>query len=549
MIDPAPRRLPLFPLISAALIAGVLLWMFATGHVARSFGAVILILVWLVLTGVWWALRRKGRRLVRLATLVVSIAAIFGALKFMVRYEGSADGSAMPRLAWKWSKAREMKAIARTAQPVADLSALPAGLADSPRFMGPAGDGLLPPVPFETDWKTHPPREVWRQEIGLGWSGFSVVGRRAITQEQRGENECVTCYDITSGALLWAHEDRARFTEAMGGEGPRATPTIEPQSRRVFTYGATGILNCLDLETGAKLWSHNVLTEFNSGNLTWGKSSAPLLHGDHVIVSGGVRKPTLIAFRRDTGAVVWQSGTEGASYSSPVLRTLAGKEQIVSVNQKSVTGHDPVGGDVLWSFEWPGDFPKVSQPIPAGQDRILVTSSYGVKSHLLEIKAGADGKFSCASVWESKSPRTKFSSVSVFDGFALGMDEGMLACIDLATGERLWRDGRYGFGQHAVAGGLMLIQAEPGFIALVKPNRERLEELGRLPALTSMTWNPPTLAGRWLLARNDREAVCFELGPKQSSHSVTGASQPNNLTEKRTMTLRPDSSHGVTGLL
>jgi outer membrane protein assembly factor BamB len=515
MNDSLSRRLPLFPIISGALLGGVIAWMFATGHVARSFGAVILTLLWLLLTGLWWALRVKGRKLARIATLIGVIIALVVVFKLLLRYDGSTDGSAMPKFAWKWTKTPELAAIAQKPQAAGDLSSLPAGLADSLRFMGPDGDGVVTAAEFETDWKANPPREVWRKPLGLGWSGFAVAGRRAITQEQRGENECVTCYDVATGALLWVHEDKARFTEAMGGDGPRATPTIDLQNKCVFAQGATGILNCLDLETGAKKWTHNSLTEFSAANLTWGKSSAPLIHGDHVIVSGGVTKPTIIAFRRDTGAFAWQGGDEGASYSSPVIRTLAGKEQIVSVNQKSVTGHDPATGAVLWSFEWPGDFPKVSQPIPAGLDRILVTSSYGVKSHLLEIKADGAGKLSCNAVWSSKSPRTKFSSPSVIDGFIYGIDEGTLACIDPATGERIWREGRYGFGQHLVVGGLMLIQAEPGFVALVKPDRDRLVELARVSALTSMTWNPPTLAGRWLLVRNDREAVCFELAEKR----------------------------------
>jgi outer membrane protein assembly factor BamB len=510
------RRLPLFPLITAVLIIGVAVWLFATAHVARSAGAVGLSLLWLLLTGGWWVLRIRGRKLVRLAILIVVFLAVAGILKLLLRYDGSADGSAMPKFAWRWSETAELGAITPPPKSAVDLSLLPAGLADSLRFMGPNGDGVVSEIELETDWKNHPPREVWRKAVGLGWSGFSVAGRRAITQEQRLENECVTCYDIASGELLWAHEDKARFGEAMGGAGPRATPTLDLQNSQLYTLGATGILNCLDLETGARKWSRNILTEFGAANLTWGKSSAPLIHGDNVIVSGGVTPPTLIAMRRDTGSIVWKGGNEAASYSSPVIRTLAGKEQLVSVNQSSVTGHDPGTGDVLWSFPWPGDYPKACQPIAAGPDRLLVTASYGRKSHLLEIKANEEGKFSCTAIWSSKSPRTKFSSTSVIDGFAYGIDEGTLTCIDLATGERRWREGRYGFGQHALVGGLLLIQSEPGFIALVKPNPERLEELARYPALNSMTWNSPTLAGRWLLVRNDREIICFELTTKSS---------------------------------
>ena len=195
--------------------------------------------------------------------------------------------------------------------------------------------------------------------------------------------------------------------------------------------------------------------------------------------------------------------------------TLAGREQILSVNSNSVTGHDPASGSVLWKFDWPGMFPKVCQPVQVTPERILITTSYGLKSHLLEIKPGADGKMTVASVWAGSAPRPKFSSATVFGTHAYALDEGTFCCVDLVTGERGWREGRYGFGQQIRLGEhWMLVQAEKGFVALVKANPERLEEVSRLEALHGKTWNPPTLAGRWLLVRNDREAVCFELPAK-----------------------------------
>lgn len=509
------RRLLCFPVVSAAIFTAVIAWMFGTGQFVRSFATIAFVLAWLLLTGFWWALRVKGRKLARLGVFVVVVFAVGVAFKTLVRYDGSADGSALPRFTWKWSKAHELSAPVTIKATPGDLSQMPAGLSDSLRFMGPLGDGSVPSAAFDTDWKTHPPREVWRKPVGLGWSGFSVAGRRAITQEQRGEMECVTCYDITDGSLLWAHEDKARFAEQMGGDGPRATPTIDAQNKVVFTMGATGIVNCLDLETGTVKWSRNILAENGAMNLMWGKSCSPLLNGTHLIVTGGMSPPTVIALECESGKVAWQAGTDHACYASPVAMTLAGKEQIVSVNDTSVTGHDPASGTVLWSFAWPGTMPKSSQPIAAGPDRILVTSSYGMKSHLLEVRADAAGKFSATPLWTSASPRTKFSSVSIIDGFAYGLDEGTLACVDLKNGDRRWRDGRYGYGQHVLVNGLLLFQSEPGFIALVKPNPDKLEEIARIPALHSMTWNPPALAGRWLLVRNDKEAVCFELPEKK----------------------------------
>ncbi|MDZ4403918.1 PQQ-binding-like beta-propeller repeat protein [Prosthecobacter sp.] len=508
--------IPKFPLFVTLILGGLLAWQWLTDHVFRSGMLMIGVPLWLILIGLWWALRLKGARLKRLGLFVLGFVVVVTAFRFLVRYEGSADGSAFPSLGWRWQKKASLPELHNIAGTATTTASVPAGVIDMPRFLGPAGDGVLPEPSWQTDWKKHPPREVWRIAMGDGWSGFAVIGNRAITQEQRGKEECVTCYDIATGKLLWSHADEARFDEAMGGIGPRATPTVDVVKGVVFTVGSKGLLNCLDLATGAARWSRETIKEAAAKtNLQWGKSSSPLLVGDFIVCSGGESGLSLIAYRKDKGEIAWKAGEDGGSYSSPVLRTLAGREQIVNVNNGSVTGHDPATGAVLWRFDWPGAFPKVAQPAQITPERLFVTSSYGVKCHLLEIKAGADGKLAATSIWSSSHPRTKFSSASVFGTHAYASDEGTFCCVDLTTGERGWREGRYGFGQQIRVGEQwMLVQAEKGFVALVKANPERLEEVSRLEALSSKTWNPPTLAGRWLLVRNDREAVCYEIPAK-----------------------------------
>jgi outer membrane protein assembly factor BamB len=508
--------IPKFPLILTLLLGGLFAWAWATDHTFRAASVMLLIPLWLLLLGLWWALHRRGMRLKRLALFVVGTIAIVAAFRSLLRYEGSADGSAMPSLAWRWQKQQSLPQLHSTAIAAAVLSPTPPGVADMPRFLGPTGDGILPEPDWQTDWKAHPPREVWRIQVGDGWAGFAVAGGRALTQEQRGTEEYVTCYDISTGKLLWSHADTTRFDEPMGGIGPRSTPTVDVAQSTVFTMGAKGLLNCLDLTTGKVRWSKDILKESGTTKSPeWGKSAAPLIVGENIVCSGGDNGTTLMAYRRTDGLLTWKAGDDGGSYSSPVFMTLAGREQILSVNSNSVTGHDPASGSVLWKFDWPGMFPKVCQPVQVTPERILITTSYGLKSHLLEIKPGADGKMTVASVWAGSAPRTKFSSASVFSTHAYALDEGTFCCVDLATGLRGWREGRYGFGQQIRLGEhWMLVQAEKGFVALVKANPERLEEVSRLEALHGKTWNPPTLAGRWLLVRNDREAVCFELPAK-----------------------------------
>jgi outer membrane protein assembly factor BamB len=195
-----------------------------------------------------------------------------------------------------------------------------------------------------------------------------------------------------------------------------------------------------------------------------------------------------------------------------VLTTLAGREQILIVNAQSVTGHDPANGKVLWRFDWPGSTPKVSQPVAIAPDKVLVSAGYGLGAVLLQLTPEPDGElFKLSEVWRNRHLKTKFANVAIRNGFVFGLDEGILACLDLATGERRWKDGRYGHGQLLLIDHVLLVQMESGSVALVEASPDGPRELTRWPALTSKTWNTPALAGPFLLLRNDREAICLKL--------------------------------------
>ncbi len=156
---------------------------------------------------------------------------------------------------------------------------------DYPRFLGSGGRAAAPDVQLATNWIDNPPRPMWRQPIGAGWSAFAVVGNYAVTQEQRGEQELVVGYELTTGRIVWSHADAARFVDplAMGGVGPRATPTIDGD--RVYTQGATGILNCLDFADGGRIWSRNIIAENGARQIQWGRSGSPLVVDNLVVVS------------------------------------------------------------------------------------------------------------------------------------------------------------------------------------------------------------------------------------------------------------------------
>lgn len=462
-------------------------------------------LIWLLfLSGLRWA-----TRLIAFAVLIL----LGFALKLTLRVDGTASGTGLPKLAWRWTIAHPPGWNApapAAAAPSAEPPKLP-GLADVPQFFGPDRNGVIRGVKLARDWNTHPPKQLWRQPIGAGWGAFAVVAGRAYTQEQRGEDEAISCYDVATGKLLWLHTDHAHFSQWQGGEGPRATPTV--LDGRVYAMGATGLLNCLDAATGQGIWSRDVLKESGLENLIWGLSDSPLVVDDLVVVTGGNAKgPTVLAYARADGQPRWKSGHDKASYSSPVLATIAGRRVVLSFNAASLAASDPATGTELLAHPWSDDkWPKAAQPVVVDERRVFISAGYGAGCSMLEITAAGE-KLTANELWKNLRMKTQFNSAAVRDGFLYGLDDGSLACVDLATGDRKWKGGHYGSGQSLVVDDLVLIQSEPGPVILAGAKPDAFKELARIPdALHAKTWNYPTLAGRYLLVRNSEEAACYEL--------------------------------------
>ena len=424
------------------------------------------------------------------------------------------DGNMVPILAWRFGGEAVWDEVPAAAGAVGEVLAgvSAPGPDDFPQFLGPWRDGRVEGPRLARDWDASPPKELWRREIGEGWSAFAVAGDAAVTQEQRGEREMVVRYDLASGEMVWSHADVAPFTTSLGGNGPRSTPTIA--DGRVYTLGPSGLLSALDLVDGALVWQRNILDDHEAANMQWGLSGSPLVMNGRVIVQAAGEDGSgrqVAAYDRDSGELLWAAGEGRGSYGSPLFATLAGVPQVLAVHGGSVSGHDPATGDVLWSSQWPGGQPKVATPLVLGEDRVLVSAGYGVGSRVYRFEADGAGGITAEQEWESLRLKSKFANMVLYDGVIYGLDDGILAAVDPATGERLWKRGRYGHGQIVLSHGLLVIQTEKGDVVLVEATPDEHRELGRLAALGDKTWNPPTLAGNRLLVRNHREAVCYEL--------------------------------------
>jgi len=374
-----------------------------------------------------------------------------------------------------------------------------------PGFRGPHRDDVVYGVRIKTDWSASPPVQLWRRPIGPGWSSFAVRGGLIYTQEQRGPDEIVACYRLTTGAPVWAHRDAARFWESNGGPGPRGTPMLS--GGRVYTFGATGILNALNAADGSVVWSHNAASDTGMKTPQWGFASSPLVAGDVVIAATSGQ---LIAYDLVTGARRWSGPARGVSYSSPHLFTIDGVPQILLVSATGVTSVALADGALLWEHAWPG-YPIVQPALTADGD-ILISVSDSSGTRRLAVAHGAGG-WTAQERWTSNGLKPYFNDFVVHDGYAYGFDGSILACIDLKDGKRKWKGGRYGNGQMILLSDqdLLLVLSEEGELALVRASPDQFTELARLQAIEGKTWNHPVLAGDVLLVRNGQEMAAFRL--------------------------------------
>ena len=494
------ERVRWWPLLIIAILAGIalgVLWGVDASERELKVFMTVFILVLTLILGVLWLLllSRLPWRARLLALSAVVVCLIISGTLFRI---AGVTGDLTPIVEWRWRN--------QTQEPVKATAERFGTTTDFPQFLGPDRNAVLKGIRLEQDWEKHPPKLIWRQPVGAGWSAFAVFGDSAITQEQEDEWEKVVCYELTTGEIRWSHRDRARYDSALAGLGPRATPTIA--GNRVYTVGSTGIFNCLDFETGEPLWTTNIFEENNAEPPPWGVSISPLVIGDLVIVSAGGP----VAYHKDTGEVVWRGYRTSTGYSSPMLTTLAGTEQIVIFNQGLVTAHEPATGELFWKQPWPpGQAECVSQPLPLPGDKLFVSTAYGIGGKLFQLERNQDGQFNVSLLWETIYLKAKFTTVLHYGGYLYGLDDGIFACLNLADGKRQWKRGRYGHGQVLLVEDVILVLTESGDVVLIEPNPEALVELTRFTALEGRTWNTPALAAPYLLVRNGREAACYQL--------------------------------------
>ncbi len=511
-------RLPVFGVaVGAGIAAGIVSPNRGGDLVAWALFVVPLVFtVWaLALLATRWT--TAGRRCLALMAVLFVTWGVFAQLQ-----PTGLKGGGEPEFRWRWSlTAEDLYLRERANQTPAAVQAAPVEMiaGDWPGFRGPARDSAVHGVKIMTDWDTYPPRPVWKKHengkkrIGPAWSSVAVVGGRLYTQEQRGPKEAVVCLDANTGDEIWSHEDELRFQDAQSGAGPRATPSFA--DGRIYTLGATGILNCLDAATGSRYWSRNITDDASDAKVPqWGFSGSPLVSAGKVIVfAGGDGTGTLLAYDANKGgSPAWTADAGKNSYSSPHPANIGGVDQVLMASDSGLLGFNPATGALLWKHAPDGFAPwPCLQPHAIGDNRFVVATD-GMA--LQEVKHAGDN-WSTEQSWTSNDMKPSFNDFVVHGDFAYGLDNKRLTCLDLKTGKRRWKGEDFGHGQILLLADqlLLLVLSEEGAVTLVAANPKKYEPLAAFQAIKGKTWNHPVIAHNRLYVRNSEEIACYELTP------------------------------------
>jgi len=463
----------------------------------------------------------SGLRRVSIVAAILLACGVFTLLR-----TGGITADAYSDFHWRWTKTPEERLLAQSGDEPATPAPAPAA-ADTPNspaahaatnegtdsgwpgFRGAKRDGIIRGVRIETDWSRQPPVAMWRQPIGPGWSSFAVRENLLYTQEQRGDSEVVSCYNLTTGKPVWRHRDAARFYESNAGAGPRGTPTLS--NGRVYTFGGTGILNALDARNGSVVWSRNAASDTKAKLPGWGFASSPLVVDDLVVVA---TSGALAAYDVATGNPRWFGPNSGHGYSSPQLATIDNVAQVLLLNNEGAISVAPADGKILWKHAWDGD--GIVQPAITADGDVLIGSGSGLGAEVgmrrIAVTHGPGG-WTTKERWTSTELNPYFNDFVVHKDHAFGFEGSNLACLDLKKGELKWKGGHYGHGQLVLLSDqdLLLVVSEAGELALVKATPDQFTELARFKAIEGKTWNHPVLVRDVLLVRNGEEMVAFRM--------------------------------------
>ncbi len=373
--------------------------------------------------------------------------------------------------------------------------------ADWQNWRGPNHDGISSETDFKTTWQKAP-KKLWEQKIGSAFSSFVCADGKAYTCGTADKQQVLFCFDAETGREIWKKPFEKQRKDAQGGDGTRATPTID--DGHVYILGGHGLLLCVKAD-GTEVWKH----QFNNAP-HWGYSGSVLIEGDLAIVSPGKSDGALAALDKKTGKPAWKCGSDQAGYSTPYPFTFNDKRYIAGFLGKAAIIVEAATGRQVWSMPWKTSY-DVNASTPLYHDgHLFFSSGYGHGSILLKLRADGD-KLAADKVWESDVLRNKFHSAVLYEGNLYSGDEQSLKCVEFLTGKQRWVKRRTKHATVVLANGHLIVLTEKGKLQIAKASPDAYKPIAEADVLSGRCWTVPTLSNGRLYARNLDKAICLDL--------------------------------------
>lgn len=342
----------------------------------------------------------------------------------------------------------------------------------------------------------------WRTNLGTGYSAVAVAQGRAVVMFSDGESDFVAALDAENGQEQWRFRIDSTYPGRDGAkDGPTSTPLIA--SGQVYALGPRGVLVALDLKSGKLVWRTDLVAEHKAVLPHWGFTTSPLMHGNKLIVaSGGTQGNAISAFDRESGQLIWASGSDSIEYQSPLLVELDGRLQLVYGGAEFLHGLDPEKGTELWKYRHGGDgfYKRILNPVLVGEDRLFMTYR-GSEGVLLRITPAREG-YKVEEMWTSRHLRRNYNVPIYHQGYIYGFSQNFLSCIDADSGQLAWKSRPPGNGFLSLVDDHLIVMTKQGGLYAVAASPQGYRQAASLQLFDKLTWTPASIAGSRIFARN-----------------------------------------------
>ena len=367
-------------------------------------------------------------------------------------------------------------------------------------------------------WPASGPRVMWKRSLGEGYSSPAVENGVLYTMYGKPREEVVLAANADTGQTLWEHATPMTFDSDAAremGNGPYATPLLVGD--RVFTTGVAGRLQCLDKKTGKLLWSQELWTDHRGSRLMYGYAASPTAFRDTVIVPVGGRGKALMAFQQADGKVAWGKNDFGNVYSSPLLITVGGLEQLAALLDGAIVAVNPHNGDLQWQVPFKADYSiAISTPVWGPDNLLFVSSEYGGGAKVIELQRTGQ-QTTATELWSSNRLRLHHGN-AIRIGDAIYFSSGgkgsqaILSAVDVRSGKIHWQERSIEKATFVWADEKLITLDQDGNLMIAHPSPQGFKIAAKASLLTHLSWTPPVLVGTRVYLRDRRSLMAVDLG-------------------------------------